>query len=122
MSNYEAPKRVLNRVERNLLDALVALRQPENRTAWAGICYNVQERVADRDCVNIACCAIKELMQRWPGRAIDAHPGYPVEGSCAGYETSRFYAGLWADPRRMELLEWLIVEVTEVRLYDNADT
>lgn len=85
----------------------------------AGICDNARH-VAEARCTEERAfelgCALEKLMRDWP----DAYTGAPDEG---WFATTRFPVGgraayweevrrgaLWSNPRRRELLDWLIAQ------------
>ena len=83
----------------NALEALKKIRDD------VGICGNVEETTPYE---------LKELMVEWPANAAKLHSlrqNYPVEGSRDGYDAGAEAGTLWENPRRHELLDWLIKEL-----------
>lgn len=53
---------------------------------------------------------LSQKIQEWPGSS--GHPTYPVEGNGFTHEHDRKSGKLWQNPRRLELLDWLIKETS----------
>lgn len=105
-----------------LLEALKALHDvlPELRKgkdngcfyACNGICSNVDDylfAVYDGEVCGIACVRLPDIIARWPDMGA-FNCIYPVGGH-AEFEEERWSGAVWKNPRRIELLEWLIEEL-----------
>ena len=87
----------------NALEALKKIRD------YVGICGNVEELTKET-----MPYALKVLMVEWPANAAKLYSlrqNYPVEGTEDEYELSAEAGTLWDNPRRHELLDWLIKEL-----------
>ena len=87
----------------NALEALKKIRDD------VGICGNIEELTKET-----MPYALKVLMVEWPANAAKfrlLRQIYPVEGSGDGYEADSEAGTLWKNPRRHELLDWLIKEL-----------
>ena len=94
------------------MDALEALKKIRNDGPvrdYVGICGNVEVLIKET-----MPYELKELMVEWPGNAAKLYllrQNYPVEGTWDGYEADSEAGTLWQNPRRHELLDWLIKEL-----------
>ena len=79
-----------------------------------GICCNAQDYIRDLTETELeydkACRALNGYMKQWP-EACDAE-SYPV-GGWQEYNKGLESRTLWQNPRRIELLNWLIKTLTE---------
>ena len=93
----------------NALEALKKIRDDGPVRDYVGICENVEDLTEET-----LPYELKELMVGWPANAAKLHSlrqNYPVEGSRDGYEAGAEAGTLWENPRRHELLDWLIKEL-----------
>lgn len=83
-----------------------ALRKIRNgdRCVSVGICRNVE---ADTD--------LLALMRKWP--LAEGETSFPV-GGAVEYRNERIAGTLWDNPRRLQLLDWLIEQTDPVSLKD----
>ena len=91
------------------LEALKKIRDDGPVRDYVGICGNVEELTKET-----MPYELKELMVEWPANAAKLHSlrqNYPVEGTGDGYEADSEAGTLWDNPRRHELLDWLIKEL-----------
>lgn len=72
---------------------------------YAGICFHMS-LLAGNDAREF----IQNLMHQWPARDLDCE-AYPV-GGYSEYDAGKNSSRLWDNPRRWELLDWLILETT----------
>ena len=101
-------------IKRELHRALVAVKTgPVNQ--MHGICGNVSQKLHSRRWwrewlapYGMCMHELRNLAAAWPSRH-RTQPLYPVDGlGTYGYELSM--ATLWDNPRRWQLLDWLIEE------------
>ena len=93
----------------NALEALKKIRDYGPVCDCVGICGNVEKLTEES-----MPYELKELMVEWPGNAAKLYSlrqNYPVEGTGDGYEADSEAGTLWDNPRRHELLDWLIKEL-----------
>lgn len=93
----------------NALEALKKIRDDGPVCDYVGICGNIEELTKET-----MPYALKELMVEWPANAAKLYSlrqNYPVEGTEDEYELSAEAGTLWENPRRHELLDWLIKEL-----------
>lgn len=93
----------------NLLEALKKIRDDGPVSTKYGICGNVIDLANVKECKKLDI-----LFLRWPrnkGRTNMMRTSYPVEGHGVGYKRSVEAGELWDNPRRHELLNWLIKEL-----------
>ena len=91
----------------NALEALKKIRD------YVGICKNVEALTGET-----MPYELQELMAEWPANAAKLHSlrqNYPVEGSGNEYEADSEAGTLWENPRRHELLDWLIKELEKCK-------
>lgn len=103
------------RALRDAVPELAENKQSERFDPGLGICYNAAEYIECRweeeywQSIDNAGMLLEELIERWPNRDPSSSV-YPVGGEDE-YETGRRFQGLWTNPRRIELLNWLIGEL-----------
>lgn len=93
--------------KQRLLEALRKIRDEGPVGRAAGICSSVyvltqHDRVVEN--------AMDDLAMSWPG--VYPSLAFPVDGS-DNYYADRAKGALWANPRRIELLNWMIVQLEE---------
>jgi len=93
----------------NALEALKKIRDDGPVRDYVGICGNVEDLTEET-----MPYELRELMAEWPANAAKLHSlrqKYPVEGAGGGYDAGVEAGTLWQNPRRHELLDWLIKEL-----------
>lgn len=123
-----------NNIRREILAALVQLRdQPATRIKGMGICGNVEEIVEmsvlpasmvktlptkERNLVVVDVNSatyeeLEHMIRQWPALNESFDVSYPVGGEDE-YEAEVEAETLWQNPRRLELLNWLIAHAEEL--------
>lgn len=95
-----------------LLEVLKAIKQnPDKHT---GICGNVCDKTdtTPNRYYDYFMPRLHALIKQWPeGLESDEESNYPVEGSKTKFRCDRDDGKLWDNPRRHELLNWLIERI-----------
>lgn len=86
-----------------LLERAIALRSPATRDPAYGICTNLNSHSWERE-------KVRRIITRWPGLG-DYCTVFPVEGDPDLYYMARGAGALWDNPRRIDLLEFIIAEL-----------
>lgn len=63
------------------------------------------------DAVTRVQTVLYKLMVQWPNGWYSEDDRYPVEGSMCKFDEAHDTETLWSNPRRHELLDWLIKEL-----------
>jgi len=95
--------------KRILLDTLRHIRDVGAPIRTDGICYNVSRLTRPLMKVNYQLLkALDCLMRKWPNK----HPSvyYPI-GGVDEYNYELINDTIWRNPRRIELLNWLITQL-----------
>lgn len=99
--------------KRLLLAALTDIRDNGPSSLKDGICRNARnviEKMAPSTKTRAdAICTMSTMMVQWPNNA--ASDMFPVEGNVTDYLRDIHENILWENPRRHELLNWLIKEL-----------
>lgn len=103
-------------INRLLLDALRYIRDVGPIHRHVGICSNVREvlkRIGGPE-INLYGSAVMyrmhQMFETWPRAAVPNAWHYPVCGR-KEYDMESWVGTLWTNPRRIELLNWLIVQL-----------
>lgn len=104
-------------LESLLLKALKQVREDAGK-GTSGICGEVfkwlKEYCMDEERHSVIEATMRELqamMNKWPGGGRRLDDRYPVEGSGYKYTIALIEQKLWSNPRRLDLLNWLIKEL-----------
>lgn len=54
---------------------------------------------------------MQDLFDKWPGNTLLGDPQYLVEGSGSAFRQAQINETLWDNPRRLDLLHWMIAEL-----------
>jgi len=98
-----------NIAKRNLLTALMSIRDNGAVVRDEGICHNIKLLLlgANRKYLLHSMDYLHQLMMEWPKKFSWL---FPV-GGIIEYDKDNFNNTMWTNPKRIELLNWLIMRL-----------
>lgn len=93
-----------------LLKILKRIRDEGPQLPHCGICGNVNTMAADETDEMALLRELDKTIRKWPA-ACKGEDSFPVEGESLQFFKDSSHLILWQNPRRHELLDWLIKEL-----------